>query len=149
MKINEYQIILNPEWFEDKKYSLSYKHVICYSIHNTYIYWYHQDECVKFLRAGLEAVRQSTPYSMLHFLEIFPFIMNSKQSGLLVVDRTKGCSPLVLYPADSKVDHGDRIPAFTLAFENVVAEISNLESSLFNKQAYPNIKNSIDNILKI
>ena len=50
------------------------------------------------------------------FVELYPF-QKEGERGLLLIDRSKGCYPLVLYPKDKDPDseHGNRIFSFVNA----------------------------------
>jgi hypothetical protein len=66
------------------------------------------------------------------FFEIFPINYNGRK-GFVVVDQTKGCFPLVLYPDRPQEGKEDRKYAFSRSLIEVKNNISSVEAELRRK----------------
>ncbi|NNM59980.1 MAG: hypothetical protein HKM04_09230 [Legionellales bacterium] len=137
-KESKYLIIKDEELFTDRYYKLSYRLVICYSLMRYFQtaksveYDNDRDNCRNFLSKVLGAIEENKPYCEPSFLEIYPFEKSISQSGFVVIDRSKACYPLVLYPEDDKPEHGDRISTFKTAVADIIDNLDKITPILYS-----------------
>jgi hypothetical protein len=118
----DFKIINNPALFQDLTYSqISYRLVILHAL-QFYLASPKPDKKISF-KSLLNAMHQvstnlESSFYEQHFIELCPF-KKKDGTGLLLIDRSDGCYPLVFYPADEKWTHGDRISAFA----NTISEL--------------------------
>lgn len=118
----DFLIINSPELFKDKYYQqVSYRLVLLHALQYYLIF-----EGVQTFESLLKALRQvdkttDGEFYEPKFVELYPFKKESER-GLLLVDRSKGCYPLVLYPKDKDPDseHGNRIFSFVGAIVDLL-----------------------------
>ena len=115
-------IINYPELFKDKHYQqISYRLVLLHAFQ-----YYLASEGTQTFESLLKALRQvdktiDGEFYEPKFVELYPF-QKEGERGLLLVDRSKGCYPLVLYPKDKDPDaeHGNRIFSFVCAIVDLL-----------------------------
>lgn len=108
---HKYSIIDHPRLFQDEAYILSYKLIILHSIWH----YYHHGGTVyntsKLINDMLEIIHDSDKSLYVKkCLELCSFIKD-REHGLVLIDRSKACYPLVFYPPDDIPEHGDRVSA--------------------------------------
>lgn len=125
-------IIKLPNLYSDKYYNLSYRLVILHAMHN-YFKKNKDHRSAEVLLKELESAANNleTSYYEHNFLELYPFI-KEKQKGLLIIDRSKGCFPLVLYPEDNDSDHGNRIWGFKIMLSDLLLNYKQYDSLLIS-----------------
>ncbi|MFM8331582.1 MAG: hypothetical protein ACKN9T_07825 [Candidatus Methylumidiphilus sp.] len=118
------RIIEDREWFlEGTQYKISYSLVIVYALFN---YLKHGNDKAKAKSAIKDmkgAIDKKTDFRCQDFLDIFQF---SDKSGFVVIDKSKGCFPLVLYYGD-QAEKEKRDVAFKLSLEAVIRKFDILQ----------------------
>lgn len=116
-------VIDNQNLFIDKRYKqISYRLVL---LHALQYYYLKPKESRPFesLLKDLREVYISTTTAGFYepqFVELYPFFQKEHERGLLLIDRSKGCYPLVLYPNDSDPEHGNRIISFVGVIDDLL-----------------------------
>lgn len=107
----KYNILDLPELYRDNQYKVSYKLVLLRAI--KHYFENNGGKLVEELLTDLQtSIRTKEGYYEPHFVELYHFHNERNQAGLLLVDRSKGCFPLVFYPQDENPEHKNRIKAF-------------------------------------
>jgi hypothetical protein len=119
----DFTIIKAPQLFKDKYYKqISYRLVLLHALQ----YYLVSGEGTQSFESLLKALREvdksvTAEFYEPKFVELYPF-QKEGERGLLLIDRSKGCYPLVLYPKDKDPDseHGNRIFSFVGALVDLL-----------------------------
>jgi len=119
----DYLIVTNKNALTGK-YPICYRLVICHALYNLIKIGQKSDntELEELLKKMKHSLESTQPFYEKSFLEMYPFEMEDpiKDKGVIIIDRSGGCFPLVLYPNDDNPEHGDRINGFINALVNVL-----------------------------
>lgn len=120
----DFRIINAPELFKDKYYHLSYRLVLLHALQHYLTLENSSKSFESLLNALREVDRINSNIDDFYepgFMELYPF-QKEGEKGLLLIDRSKGCYPLVLYPKDHDPDseHGNRIYSFVGALNDLL-----------------------------
>ena len=88
---------------------ISYRHVICQALHRIKS----EKDCEEKLKNFYESFKNKKPYTDESFFELYFFVSDRDPTAAVLIDRTKGCYPLIL---DS---YNNRQPAFAASLKNM------------------------------
>ena len=124
----DFEIINSLPLFQDQHYSLSYRLVLLHALQN-YFRSGGRVPLTSLLETLLEVSRDSKGFYQSKFVEIYPF-QKADKKGILLIDKSKGCYPLVLYPEDKNPAHGNRVSTFIQALEDLLENVTFYEDLL-------------------
>jgi hypothetical protein len=120
---------VDKNFLKGKKYPMSYQLFICHALKKKES---DHDEAESLLSAMMTCMQEGESFYKKNFLEMVPSLFGFHQ-GFVVTDRTKSCSPLVLYPVQyNPSNHGDRCTAFYLSLQNVAQNLDKIMPILLN-----------------
>jgi len=143
MKTNNPRICYEDgQWFlggGEGGYPISYVYFICYALHS-YLHSEYpftdesnqkeskivQQKVKSLLEEAIMHLKQQQSFYKPAFLEIYYFEAFNNKHGVLIIDRSNGCYPLVFYPKDDSHNHKARIPACVKSFETVCDNFSEI-----------------------
>lgn len=117
----KFLIISNPELFKDDTYTLSYPLVVLHSIWNYYQKGdkeYNAFEIINKIENFMSTHSDSSYIYIPKCLELYRFNKDN-DCGFLLIDRSKGCYPLVFYPIDDIPEHGNRVSALKIVLDRL------------------------------
>lgn len=116
---NKFSIIEHPNLFRDDAYPLSYKLVILHSIWHSFHHNGSANSTFQVLNEMQNIINQSSGFIYIKkCLELYPFLKDNN-SGLVLIDRSKACYPLIFYPADNLPEHGNRVDALKIVISDL------------------------------
>lgn len=116
---NKFTIIDHPDLFKDDTYPLSYKLIILHSIWYSYHHHGKEVSTAQVLSDMHKIIDQDNNFIYIKkCLEMYPF-WKDKELGLVLIDRSKACYPLIFYPADNLPEHGNRVDALKVVLQDL------------------------------
>ena len=125
----DFEIITQPNWFlrerrNGREYELSYRLLICHALFKLVTVMKMTDQAIKDkLDEAIKAIDSKSVLCDESFLCIYPLI---NELGFSVVDRTRGCYPLILYSDKIRTNGGDRVMAFSCSLKNISNKYNNI-----------------------
>lgn len=114
----KFTIIEHPNLFKDDVYALSYKLIILHSIWYSYRHG-NVVSTAQVLKDMQSIIDQNNNFMYIKkCLELYPFLKD-KELGLVLIDRSKACYPLIFYPADNLPEHGNRVDALKVVLNDL------------------------------
>jgi hypothetical protein len=145
-RVKVFRITHESQLYTDKHYLPSYRLVL---LHSYYVDVKHHDKnaSLQFIIDGLlQVIDGITPYFYKEkCIEAYSFIKDDKK-GIFLIDRTKGCYPLVFYPNDLKPLHGGRDSALKMACLDVYNQRQYFEDTIKNSENWDKVLvNALEN----
>ena len=104
------------------RYPICYRTIICHALFAIYK---NKQPAQEYFNQLIEAFKNKSPQPYINkdFLSLYSVIMESDETGYLLVDHTRGCYPLVFY-TDSNSDDFQNNPSASRvsAFSNVLED---------------------------
>jgi len=128
------------KYFLKWSYPTSYPLFICHALKQKGV---GIDEARSLLYTMMECMRKRKSFYKSNFLEMAPCSFGLAQ-GFVVIDRTKSCSPLILYPHQyNPNNHGDRCAAFYHSLRAIAQNLENIMPVLLDPSHF-----EWDNLIK-